>query len=174
MKRLHWGCGPICPPGWINSDIHPWPGVDVVADIRAGLPFADDSLDAIVSIHVLPELAYPELDPALRELARILKPGGVLRLSLPSLDRAIAAYLAKDVDYFLIGDDVIQDLAGKMIVQLTWFGVSRSLFTPSFIRELLLRNGFRSVIECAYRQSDSGLADLDDRPLESFFVEALK
>lgn len=176
-SRLHWGCGPITPAGWVNSDIHAWPGVTVVADIRAGLPFPDNQFDCLVSMHALPELTYRELDPAFRELRRVLRSGGTLRLGLPDMDRAIQAYRARDVDYFLIGDDVVQDLAGKMIVQLTWFGACRCLFNPTFTTELLMRNGFADIIECGFQTtatSMAGITDLDNRPLESFFVEARK
>jgi len=177
VRRLHWGCGPITPFGWVNSDIQALPGVDVVADIRAGLPLATDWFDYIVSIHVLPELSYPELDPALKELRRVLKPGGVLRLSLPDLDLAINAYRTKDFDYFLIGDDEVRSLAGKMIVQLLWYGRSRSMFTWEFTNELLERTGYRDVVRAAHEKSASGLegiTELDNRALESLFVEARK
>jgi ubiquinone/menaquinone biosynthesis C-methylase UbiE len=174
-RRLHWGCGPITPFGWVNSDVAPGPGVDVVADIRRGLPLPAEAFDYVVSIHALPELSYPEQDGALAELYRVLRPGGVLRLGLPDMARAARAYLANDLDYFLIGDDVVRCAAGKMIVQLTWYGRSRCLFTAEFIQELLERNGFRDVAHCAYQQTASGIpgiVELDDRPLESLFVEA--
>lgn len=176
-RRLHWGCGPLTPFGWVNSDITAAPGVDVVADIRRGLPLPSESFDYIVSIHALPELAYNELDAALAELYRLLKPGGVLRLGLPDMDKAIQAYKSKDIDYFLIGDDVVRSLAGKMIVQLTWYGQSRSMFTFDFTRELLERNGYAAIRRCDYQQTHSpfaGIVELDNRQLESLFVEASK
>lgn len=175
--RLHWGCGTITPYGWVNSDALAAPGVDAVADIRDGLPFPSNSFNYIVSIHALPELPYCDLDRALAELHRVLRPGGTLRLSLPDLDRAIRAYRNGDLDYFLIGDEIIRSLAGKMIVQLTWFGRSRSLFTLEFIQELLQRNGFRDVRKCEFQKTKSpfpGITELDDRQIESLFVEAVK
>ena len=175
MRRMNWGCGPVAPYGWINSDIEAAPGVQIVADIANGLPLPDDDLDYIVSIHVLPEIPYRGLDPALKELRRVLKPGGVLRLSLPDMDKAIDAYRSGDIDYFLIGDDEVQSLAGKMMVQLTWYGRSKSMFTWEFTRELLARNGFRDITRCDYQKSSSGLpgiCELDNRPIESLFVEA--
>ena len=177
QRRLHWGCGPITPYGWVNSDLEPWPGVDVVADIRAGLPLGDNTFDYIVSIHTLPELPYPDLDRAIQELHRVLRPGGVLRLSLPDLDKAIQAYLHKDVDYFLIPDEVTTTMAGKLMVQLTWYGRSRSMFTFELAAELLSRNGFRNLQACPFRETGSsfpGIVELDDRQLESFFIEGTK
>jgi SAM-dependent methyltransferase len=125
----------------------------------------------------LPEIPYGDLDRALAELQRVLKPGGVLRLSLPDLDKAVQAYLAKDIDYFLIPDEAVKSLSGKMIVQLLWYGRSRSMFTVEFTTELLARNGFRSMQSCPFRQTASpfpGIVELDDRELESFFIEARK
>ena len=178
MKRLHWGCGPITPYGWVNSDIHAFPGVNVVADILQGLPFPNHEFDLIVSIHVLPEIPYRHLDTALKELFRVLKPGGVLRLSLPDLDKAIQAYLRKDIDYFfLIPDEAIKSISGKMIVQLLWYGQSRCMFTSEFVTELLERNGFQQIQFCRFRETKSlhpGIVELDDRELESLFVEAQK
>jgi ubiquinone/menaquinone biosynthesis C-methylase UbiE len=175
--RLHWGCGTITSYGWVNSDVHGWPGVDIVADIRAGLPMADDTFDYIVSIHALPELSYDELDHALSELRRVLKPGGVLRLGLPDMDKAIAAYRSNDVDYFLISDEEVKSLSGRMIVQLLWRGQSRSMFTTEFTAELLVRNGFQAIQPCSFRETKSGhteITEFDNRPIESLFIEATK
>src|SRR3954454_2504283 len=168
MHRLNWGCGPITPYGWVNSDVNPWPGVDVVADIRAGLPLPEGAFDYVVSIHALGDLPYTALDPAVAELRRVLKPGGVLRLGLPDMDKAIAAYVAKDADYFfLVPDSHAKSLSGKMISQLLWFGQSRSMFTVEFATELLARNGFHTIRKCRFRETASehaGITELDNRP----------
>ncbi len=177
IKRLNWGCGPDVRFGWVNSDIAPAPGVDIVGDIRAGLPLAADTFDYIVSIHALPEIPYRDMNRVLQELRRVLKPNGVLRLALPDMHKAIQAMLAGDVDYFLIDDDEVRCLSGKCIVQLTWYGQSRCQFTVEFVSELLARNGFREIRACGYRESQSdlpGITELDNRPLESLFIEAIK
>jgi SAM-dependent methyltransferase len=137
----------------------------------------DESLDYVVSNHSLPELAYPDVAIALRELHRVLRPEGVLRLALPDLERAIRAYLDGDVAYFLVPDDDVRSLGGKLVVQLTWYGYSRTMFTFDFVEELLYEAGFRRVERCSYRQTSSpypGIVDLDNREGESLFVEAFK
>ena len=51
----------------------------------------------------------------------------------------------------------------------------RTPFCFDFARELLERAGFRTVRRCAYGCSASGhagIAELDNRPRESLFVEA--
>lgn len=55
------------------------------ADIAA-LPFADKTFDAVICASVLYHRWVPDVDQALSELCRVLKPGGVLILNLPAFD----------------------------------------------------------------------------------------
>jgi predicted SAM-dependent methyltransferase len=177
-RRLNWGCGTEPEPGWINSDIKEDPTVDISCDILEGLPLEEGSIDYAVSIHALPELRLPDLVPALMELRRVLAPGGVLRLALPDLDRAIEAYSSGDGGYFhLIPDEDARSLSSKMIMQMLWYGYSKSLFTQEFIAELLERAGFAAIEACEFQQTASEFEEivaLDNRPEESLFVEARK
>jgi hypothetical protein len=98
-------------------------------------------------------------------------------LSLPDLEKGIQAYLKNDRDYFLIPDDEVRSLGGKLIVQLIWYGYSRTLFTYDFIEELLFKASFRHVHHCRYKETKSQyleIVELDNRPRESLFVEAIK
>jgi predicted SAM-dependent methyltransferase len=177
VRRLNWGCGEYPEPGWLNSDIKDSPGIDIVADVRAGLPLETDSIDYITSIHALPELPYPDLVPALAELRRVLKPGGVLRLALPDLDRTIAAYQRGDHEYFDVPDADARSIGAKFVTQMTWYGYSHSLFVYDFVEELLERAGFAQITRCQYKQTASrwpDIAELDNRERESLFVEAVK
>jgi SAM-dependent methyltransferase len=174
---LNWGCGASGEPGWINSDLKEGPGIDLSGDIRDGLALPDASLDYIVSIHALPMISLPDVVPVLRELRRLLKPGGVLRLCLPDLERGIAAYQAGNVEHFLVPDEDVHSLGGKFITHMLWYGYSVTLFTPDFVDELLGRAGFSRITRCSFRQSASGLPgilDLDSREAESLFVEVVK
>ncbi len=177
VRRLNWGCGEFPEPGWLNSDIKDTPGIDIVADLREGLPLETDSIDYITSIHALPELPFSDLVPALTELRRVLKPGGVLRLALPDLERGIAAFQRGDREYFHVPDEDARSIGAKFVTQMTWYGYSHSLFVYDFVEELLERAGFAQITRCQYKQTASrwpDIADLDNRERESLFVEAVK
>ncbi len=177
VTRLNWGCGGRGEPGWINSDRKTGRGIDLPCDIRGGLPLADESVDYAVSVHALQEVPIPEIVPVLRELRRVLRPGGVLRLCLPDLDKGIAAYLRGDTRHFLIPDDDASSLGGKFVAHMLWYGHSRTLFTADFAVELLLRAGFARAAPQAFRETGSafaGITELDNREHESLFVEATK
>lgn len=177
IRRLNWGCGAYGAAQWINSDIKEGPGIQYPCDVREGLPFPDAHMDYIVSIHALPEIPYPDLSGVLTELRRVLKPGGVLRLGLPDLERAMDAYRAGDRDYFLIPDEDARSLGAKLVLQLIWYGYSRTLFTYDFAEEILRAAGFSNITRCGYRETSSdhpGIIELDDREAESLFVEATR
>jgi SAM-dependent methyltransferase len=175
LQRLNWGCGAHTAVGWINSDLKGDGGVDLVADIRQGLPLGSGCIDYAVSVHALPEFGYAELDRVLGELLRVLKPGGVLRLALPDLQNGIDAYMRGDRDYFQVDPKAASSLGGRFILHMLWYGYSRTLFMPDFAAELLEKAGFVDVHECPFRVTKSEFAEivaLDNRPQESFFIEA--
>jgi predicted SAM-dependent methyltransferase len=177
IKRLHWGCGDRIEPGWINSDVRPIPGADLVGDIREGLKLESDSIDYAASVHALPEFTCAEIVPVLSELRRVLKPGGVLRLVLPDLLKGVAAYARRDKDYFLVPDEDARSLGAKLVVQLLWYGYSKTVFTSEFIEEMLLKAGFREVRHCEFKTTTTAwpeIVDLDNREAESLYVEGYK
>lgn len=65
-----------------------------VADVRAGLPFPAGSVDVLVCLGVLETLPRPEA--RLRELVRVLRPGGAIALSLYRGWSARTAALSRD------------------------------------------------------------------------------
>jgi SAM-dependent methyltransferase len=72
--RLNLGCGTDIRAGYVNLDIAPLPGVDVVHDLRQlPLPFEDGTFAEINCKDILEHLEYV---PLLREIHRILRPGG--------------------------------------------------------------------------------------------------
>jgi SAM-dependent methyltransferase len=64
----------------VNVDMMDYENVDIVCDIHS-LPFADNSIDAVVSIAVLEHVREPR--QVLAEVHRVLKPGGYVFSVIP-------------------------------------------------------------------------------------------
>lgn len=80
--RLHIGCGHEVRPGWVNHDIAPLPGVDVVHDLtQFPWPFPDAAFTEIDMINVLEHL--PQTVRTMEELHRISAPGCRLTIRVP-------------------------------------------------------------------------------------------
>jgi SAM-dependent methyltransferase len=174
-RKMNIGSGPHAAAGWLNADLVAAPGVDLRLDLRRGVPLATASLDCIAAIHVLQDLAWPQIAPALRELHRVLRPGGVLRLAVPDLDRALRAYRARDAGYFYVPDSDARSVGAKLVTQLIWYGSVRTPCTFDFVAEWLVAAGFKDIASCSFGESRvDGLAALDNRERESLFVEAVK
>jgi ubiquinone/menaquinone biosynthesis C-methylase UbiE len=58
------------------------------------LPFVDGSIDRIAAIHVLEHFYEWDAGPLLAEWRRVLKPGGLLILELPCMDKVLD-YIAR-------------------------------------------------------------------------------
>jgi SAM-dependent methyltransferase len=89
--KLNVGCGANVVPGWINIDLDGPPDV-FKWDCRRGMPFDDNSVDAIFAEHV-----FEHLDPVgganfLRECRRCLRVGGIVRIVVPDAGRYISLY----------------------------------------------------------------------------------
>lgn len=84
--RLNLGCGRVLLPGWLNTDRDPAPGA-VALDItrRFGLP--DAVFDHVLAEHVIEHVELDAGRRMLAECARVLRPGGRVRVSTPDLTR---------------------------------------------------------------------------------------
>ena len=92
--KVQLGCGHKPWAGWINVDgDRARDTADVIADLRA-VPMESDSVDVAVAIHVIEHFYQWEAGPVLQEWRRILKPGGLLILELPCMDKVLR-YLAE-------------------------------------------------------------------------------
>ncbi len=91
-KKLHLGCGTKILDGFLNIDIRPLPGVDIISTIDHLPMFEDNSIDLIYCCHVLEHIPRNELGKILAEWRRILKPNGVLRIAVPNFEAVVEHY----------------------------------------------------------------------------------
>ena len=69
--------------GAIGIDRYPFPGVDVVRDLRRGLPFNDSIFDGVRAHHCLEHFTGDDLLFLVDEVWRVCKPGAKLEITVP-------------------------------------------------------------------------------------------
>jgi predicted SAM-dependent methyltransferase len=178
--HLHIGCGPTYLPGFVNIDAVPFHKLDVWLDIRNGLPYRTGSIDSVYCTHVLEHFYHDEVLKVLRECHRVLKPGGGVRLIVPSLSYSIQAYMQRRYDWF--HDDFprhFDSLGGRFSNYIFCDGQHRTAFDFEYMQEMLVKTGFTEVNEVSEGESrlygDRVLSyqSKSDLP-HSLYVEAFK
>ena len=85
--RLHLGCGTVKLAGWINVDgeyMQHDPDV-VIQDITKPFALADNTVDEILTVHVVEHLSRQYVMPMFREFYRLCRPGGSVAMEWPDL-----------------------------------------------------------------------------------------
>ena len=78
--NLYVGGGGCFVEGYVNLDLFPLPGVDVIADATF-LPFPDCTFQRVECDAVLEHVRFPEL--VMREIERVMLPGGFAHIVTP-------------------------------------------------------------------------------------------
>lgn len=91
LIKLNLGCGTDYKVGWINIDKNS-DKIDLKWDVKYELPFHDNSVDFVFNEHLLEHLTVYEALSLLKEVNRILKIGGVLRIAVPDLRLSMLNY----------------------------------------------------------------------------------
>ncbi len=93
-KRLvNIGCGNRTHLDWVNLDLVSHLPDVIQHDLQTGLPFPDQTCDAVYHSHVLEHLSQEEGRKLITECWRVLKPGGILRVVVPDLENIARAYV---------------------------------------------------------------------------------
>lgn len=176
--RLIFGCGTTRYPGWIGVDCFRHPSVDLLLDLRRRLPFHDASVEYCYSEHFLEHLQPSEALAHLREVHRVLKPGGVYRIVVPAGILFAKKYLEGDTQFFALAHPWEERPFDALYQILNWGGQHRGIYDFSQLQYVAQTAGFAEVRECQVNQSPIPLLRIDrsepQRVAESLYVEALK
>ena len=130
--KLDLGSGDFHRKGFIGIDLSH--KADIPWDLGWGIPFRENTVDIIRSDHFFEHLDIDNLIFVLKECHRVLKPKGVLDITVPHIDPYIEAYLKKDLIFL---KSKINDIPIKY---------ENILATPfDIIMWLLYRNGDHKV-----------------------------
>jgi SAM-dependent methyltransferase len=89
MIKLNIGCGQTVREGWLNIDIDPRLSGAVYMDATRPLPLRDGSVDLIYSEHMIEHVPLGPALAMLRELHRVLRPEGMVRIATPDMDNIV-------------------------------------------------------------------------------------
>ena len=142
--KLNLGCGLDKRPGYINIDVREEVKPDLVWDLHyVPLPFPDNSVEEVIAKDVIEHVSWRRVEALLKDIHRILKPGGRLYVQVPDLEA-----IAKKV--ILSPDFKYGDLEGFKAISYWVYGAQdyrdnyhKAGFTIPTLKRLLESIGFR-------------------------------
>jgi predicted SAM-dependent methyltransferase len=163
--------------GWISADILRDPeGRCLRMDATQPWPFASDSAAAIASEHVIEHIDPAAMPAFIAEAYRVLRPGGVLRLSTPNLRGIAEAYLNADAETLAAHRAhgyMAATHADLLNNYLHEFGHVH-VYDAESLRLLLVGAGFSDVREASFGHSEypelRGIDQHDPAPLDDLVL----
>ena len=151
------------------------------ADVTRRIPLGDGSCDAVYTSHMFHHLNERERRGFLSEALRVLAPGGIIRISVPDLDRWFEAYgKTGDSDAFLSGIGAFShsdSWSARLRVLFLGFRGRQWMYNGKTLATVLEKCGFVDPVvvpEGETRIPDPEPLDLRERGRNSLFVEARK
>lgn len=136
--RLHLGCGAVDHPRFVNVDGFPYPHVQFVRSLDDLSPFSDGSASLVYASHCLEHFPRADIPRILHEWRRVLRPGGVLRVSVPDFEKLLGIYEEAARDFTAI-EAVLFGGQGNA------YDFHKVAFTQRSLTSLFEEAGFRRV-----------------------------
>jgi len=185
-RMLNLGCGRHPLPGWLNSDYHPESDRELYLDVRKPFPFEPAMFDFVYSEHMIEHLTRAQTRFMLGECARVLRPGGRLRLATPNLVFLIEMYrsektplqqryLAWAAQSYGLPPDEADDI--YIINHFVRAWGHRFIYDENSLQRAMEQEGFGEIT--AFRPGESASAELRDienlrqMPAEFYNLETL-
>lgn len=179
--KLNIGCGTDYKDGWVNIDNNSDNNIDKLDlnwDLRKPLPFKDGTVDFIFNEHFIEHLTVEEGQDVIKNLMRLLKVGGVLRIATPDLEVTIDKYLnlpvSKDPAITKFGLGFIKTRAERINVGFRWWG-HKWIYDYEELERRLREAGCENIKRCGLRKSKHPeLRNLETRNESTLIVEVTK
>ncbi len=111
------GCGLRFHRAWKNFDLHSRRAEVTACNFLKGIPLPDASADAIYCAAVLEHIERAEVPEFLAECHRVLKPGGIIRVSVPDFEAQARLYLSL-LDDLASGDSAVEDQLNWILLEM--------------------------------------------------------
>ena len=212
LRGIHCGTARKFREGWMNTDILPMPDRNggrtepgrIARISRTGedhwyylqhdsvepYPFEDGSFEWAFAEHFLEHLTPDEAVGWLSDVRRLLKPGGVLRVTTPNLRRYVEGYLDPEQRFFAehrerVGrlrafeEEGVPDRRAWMVNQIFYMWHHKWIYDFDEVRHVAEGAGFApdAVVERAFQEGpvpEIWALDLPMRSDESLYVELTK
>jgi predicted SAM-dependent methyltransferase len=144
--KLHIGCGHVILPKWVNLDIQPSEGVQIIDDARILNKIENNSCDIIYACHILEHISRNEVQKVLNKWFLKIKTGGKLRLAVPDFEKITQRYM----DTKNLGE-VVGLIIGGHKDEWDKHGM---VFDKNILTNMLLKSGFKYIKEWDWRETD--------------------
>jgi len=141
--KLHLGCGHRHLSGFVHVDIDELPHIDYPrTDLKDLSAFGDGSVDLIYTCGSFEYYDREEAKGVLKEWKRVLKPGGILKVSVPNFESVVKVYqLHGDLD----GMGILGPLFGKWQLNNGESVYHRTVYDENSLSNLLTDAGFSGI-----------------------------
>ena len=83
MIKLDLGCGPRKKAGFLGIDISDFEGVDIIRDLRRGIPLSDNTVDEVWCSHIIEHFCQTDLLFLIDEIWRVCISGAAIWIITP-------------------------------------------------------------------------------------------
>ncbi|MCK5014995.1 MAG: methyltransferase domain-containing protein [Candidatus Omnitrophica bacterium] len=195
VDKIHVGCGLVLLDGWLNILYEPRQEYGKVQKRGGKLllnynllkkwPVSDNSISFIAGSHFIEHLDLNHGIRFLKESFRVLRPGGVIRLSCPDLEIYVRNYAERNMDFFenkLIREWCAFSQAqtpGEILAAKAYDsgGAHKWFYDFDSLKHVLEAAGFKDIKRCARLEGEVPeleTLELPERELETVYMEAIK
>ena len=172
--RLHLACGYNVLDGWANIEAR-GTGKVIGWNLTEALPISSGTIELVYSEHFIEHISREQAVALIADIYRVLKPGGILRLSTPSLRKLVDEYLAgRTTEWGEMNWN--PGTPCQMLNEGLHLWGHQFVYDAQELQSILETAGFSRIIQVGWRESSTpALRNLECRPFhDEIIVEASK